>query len=191
MRLLEDRIRRDGVIKAGDILKVDSFLNHQIDVAFVSRLGEEFHRLYRGCGVNKILTIEASGIGIACLTAQFFGCPVVFAKKAKTKNISSDVWSAEAVSYTHGGTSTVIVSKEFLSDKDRLLIIDDFLANGAAITALASIAEQAGAAVVGAGIVIEKAYQPGGAMLRARGMRIESLARIKSMDEKDGFTFCD
>ena len=191
MRLLEDRIRADGVIKAGDILKVDSFLNHQIDVAFVSELGREFHRLYGDCGVNKILTIEASGIGIACLTAQFFGCPVVFAKKAKTKNISTEVYSAEAASYTHGGTSTVIVSKEFRSAGDRILIIDDFLANGAALTALASIAEQAGATVVGAGIVIEKAYQPGGDMLRARGMRIESLARIKSMDEKDGFTFCD
>ena len=191
MRLLEDRIRTDGVIKAGDILKVDSFLNHQIDVAFVSELGREFHRLYGDCGVNKILTIEASGIGIACLTAQFFGCPVVFAKKAKTKNISTEVYSAEAASYTHGGTSTVIVSKEFLSADDRILIIDDFLANGAALTALASIAEQAGATVVGAGIVIEKAYQPGGETLRARGMRIESLARIKSMDEKDGFTFCD
>ena len=191
MRLLEDRIRTDGVIKAGDILKVDSFLNHQIDVAFVSELGREFHRLYGDCGVNKILTIEASGIGIACLTAQFFGCPVVFAKKAKTKNISTEVYSAEAASYTHGGTSTVIVSKEFLSAGDRILIIDDFLANGAALTALASIAEQAGATVVGAGIVIEKAYQPGGETLRARGMRIESLARIKSMDEKDGFTFCD
>ena len=191
MRLLEDRIRRDGVIKAGDILKVDSFLNHQIDVAFVSGLGREFYRLYGGCNVNKILTIEASGIGIACLTAQFFGCPVVFAKKAKTKNISSDVYSAEAVSYTHGGTSTVVVSKEFLSDSDRILIIDDFLANGAALTALASIAEQAGATVVGAGIVIEKAYQPGGDMLRARGMRVESLAKIKSMSEKDGFVFCD
>lgn len=191
MRLLEDRIRRDGVIKAGDILKVDSFLNHQIDVAFVSELGREFYRLYGDCGVNKILTIEASGIGIACLTAQFFGCPVVFAKKAKTKNISAEVYSAEAASYTHGGTSTVIVSKEFLSAGDRILIIDDFLANGAALTALASIADQAGATVVGAGIVIEKAYQPGGAMLRARGMRVESLARIKSMDEKDGFTFCE
>ena len=191
MRLLEDRIRADGVIKAGDILKVDSFLNHQIDVAFISKLGEEFYRLYRGCGVNKILTIEASGIGIACLTAQFFDCPVVFAKKAKTKNISPDVYSAEAVSYTHGGTSAVIVSKEFISAKDRILMIDDFLANGAALSALASIAEQAGATVVGAGIVIEKAYQHGGDMLRARGMRIESLAKIKSMDEKDGFIFCD
>lgn len=191
MRLLEDRIRADGVIRAGDVLKVDSFLNHQIDVGFVSGLGREFYNLYRDCGVNKILTIEASGIGIACLTAQFFACPVVFAKKAKTRNISSDVFSAEAVSYTHGGTSTVVVSKEFLSPDDRLLIIDDFLANGAALSALVSIAEQAGAAVAGAGIVIEKAYQPGGAMLRARGLRIESLAKIKSMDEKDGFTFCE
>ncbi|MBQ1848633.1 MAG: xanthine phosphoribosyltransferase [Clostridia bacterium] len=191
MRLLEDRIKADGVIKAGDVLKVDSFLNHQIDVAFVSELGEEFYRLYRDCGVNKILTIEASGIGIACLTARFFACPVVFAKKSKTKNISDDVYSAEAVSYTHGNTSTVICSKEFLSSKDRVLIIDDFLANGAALTALASIADQAGATVVGAGIVIEKAYQGGGDLLRSRGMRIESLAKIKSMNEKDGFTFCD
>lgn len=190
MKLLEERIRRDGKVYDGDILKVDGFLNHRIDVGFVCELGKEFYRLFGDCGVNKILTVEASGIGIACLTAQYFGCPVVFAKKSRTSNQDAEVWSATAHSYTHGTDHTIVVSKEYLGKDDKVLILDDFLANGCAAQALLDICGQAGAEVAGIGIVIEKAYQNGGKALREKGIRVESLARIASMDPEDGITFC-
>ncbi|MGN1345153.1 MAG: xanthine phosphoribosyltransferase [Eubacteriales bacterium] len=190
MKLLEERILKDGKIGEGNVLKVDCFLNHQIDVPFLSRLGEEFYRLYRDQNITKILTIEASGIGIACLTAAYFGVPVVFAKKTPTNNISGDVYTAEVYSYTHERTYTIRLSREFLSPDDRVLIIDDFLAKGSALMALLKLIDDAGAVAVGAGIVIEKAYQPGGALLRERGLRIESLAKIASMNE-NGITFTD
>lgn len=182
MHLLEERILRDGIVMDGGVLKVDSFLNHQMDVSLFGEMAKEFYRLFSDSGINKILTIEASGIGIACITAQAFNCPVIFAKKSKTKNITGDVYSARVESFTHGNVSDVIVSRKFLSPSDRVLIIDDFLANGAALTGLIKIVEDAGASVVGAGIAIEKAFQPGGDKLRAQGYRIESLARIRSMD---------
>lgn len=181
MRELEDRIRRDGVIEDGDVLKVDGFLNHQMDVGLFAAMGDEWARLFAGEDINKILTIEASGIGIACVAAQSFGVPVVFAKKSRTKNIAGDVYRTQVRSFTHGGVSDVIVSRRFLLPTDRLLIIDDFLANGAALEGLIDLAAQAGAAVVGAGIAVEKAFQPGGDRIRARGVRVESLARVKSM----------
>lgn len=190
MKLLEDKILTEGKIGAGDVLKVDCFLNHRIDVAFLSELGKEFHRLYKDEGINKILTIEASGIGIACLTALHFDCPVVFAKKTKTNNIYADVYTAEVYSYTHQRSYDIVVSKDFLSPGDRVLIIDDFLAKGSAMLALLKLVEDAGASVAGAGIVIEKAYQPGGKLLRDGGLRIESLAKIASMDE-NGIIFED
>ncbi len=185
MKLLEERILSDGQFLPGNVLKVDNFLNHQIDVEFVCELGKEFARLFRDAGVTKILTIEASGIGIACLTAQYFGVPVVFAKKSKTTNIFGDVYSATVESYTHGTTSQIIVSSRFLNPEDRVLIIDDFLANGQALNGLIQVVESAGATVVGAGIAIEKAFQPGGDLIRSRGIRVESLARIASMDGAD------
>lgn len=183
MKLMEERILRDGQLLPGNVLKVDSFLNHQIDVAFICEMGKEFARLFKDDGVTKILTIEASGIGIACLAAQYFGVPVVFAKKSKTTNIFGDVYTAKVDSYTHGTTSQIIVSSRFLQPEDRVLIIDDFLANGQALNGLIEIVESAGATVVGAGIAIEKAFQPGGDLIRSRGIRVESLARIAKMDE--------
>ena len=189
MRLLEDRIRKDGKVKDGDVLKVDGFLNHMIDVRFVAELGREFYRLYGNCGINKILTIESSGIGVACLTAQFFDCPVVFAKKAKTKNIAADTYTAVVESYTHGTVNEIMVSKEYLGPGDRVLVIDDFLARGNALLGLAEIIRKSGAELVGVGIVIEKAYQDGGEKVRSKGIRVESLARIASMSEKDGIVF--
>lgn len=190
MQLMEERIVKDGKIGAGDVLKVDSFLNHQIDVDFLCEVGRELHRLYGDCGVTKILTIEASGIGIACIAAQFFHVPVVFAKKTKTNNIYADVYTSQVESYTHKRTYDIVVSKEFLHAGDRVLIIDDFLAKGSALKALVSLIRSAGAEVVGAGIAIEKAYQQGGELLRAEGLRIESLARIASMSVEDGIVFC-
>lgn len=181
MRELEERIRRDGIVEDGDVLKVDSFLNHQMDVELFAAMGREWARLFAEEGVNKILTIEASGIGIACVAAQQFGVPVVFAKKSRTKNIAGDVYRVEVPSFTHGGVSDVIVSKRFLGPADRLLLIDDFLANGAVLEGLLELARQAGALVVGAGVAVEKAFQPGGDRLRAKGLRVESLARIQSM----------
>ena len=181
MRELEERIRRDGIVEDADVLKVDSFLNHQMDVALFAAMGREWARLFAGEGVNKILTIEASGIGIACVAAQQFGVPVVFAKKSRTKNIAGDVYQTEVPSFTHGGVSDVIVSRRFLGPEDRLLLIDDFLANGAALEGLLDLARQAGASVAGAGVAVEKAFQSGGARIRARGVRVEALARIKSM----------
>ncbi len=189
MKLLEERIVKDGLLGAGNVLKVDSFLNHQIDVAFLCQLGQEFERLFHDCGVNKILTIEASGIGIACLAAQYFSVPVVFAKKSKTRNISGDIYTATVESYTHGITNTIMVSKRFIGPEDRILIIDDFLANGAALEGLIKLVRDAGATVVGAGIVIEKAFQPGGDRIRSMGVRVESLARIASMDPETGIEF--
>ena len=191
MELLKQRIREDGVVKGNDVLKVDSFLNHQMDVALFEEIGREFLRRFDGCGVNKILTIEASGIGIACVTAQFFHCPVVFAKKSKTRNIAGEVYTTKVQSFTHGNVADVIVSARFLGPEDRVLIIDDFLANGAALEGLIDLTGQAGAQLAGAGIVIEKAFQPGGERIRTKGVRVESLARIKSMSEESGVEFAD
>ena len=191
MKLLEERIRRDGKIKGGDVLKVDSFLNHQMDVELFQEIGKEFKRLFGDCGVTKILTIEASGIGIACVTAQFFGCPVIFAKKNKTKNIAGDVYTSKVESFTHGKVYDIIVSKEFLLPTDRVLLIDDFLANGSALQGLIKLVRDAGATLVGAGICVEKAFQPGGDLIRNMGVRVESLARVKSMSEEGGVVFCD
>lgn len=190
MKLLEDRILKDGHIGADNVLKVDSFLNHQVDVNFVCELGKEFYRLFKDENITKILTIEASGIGIACLAAQYFGVPVVFAKKTKTINIYSDTYNATVHSYTHKRDYDIVVSKEFLSKGDNVLIIDDFLAKGSALTALLMLIEKAGAKTAGAGIVIEKAYQGGGNLVRDMGVRVESLAKIKSISQKDGIVFC-
>ena len=190
MKLLEDRILKDGHIGADNVLKVDSFLNHQIDVSFVCELGKEFYRLFKDENITKILTIEASGIGIACLAAQYFGVPVVFAKKTKTINIYSDTYNATVHSYTHKKDYDIVVSKEFLSKEDNVLIIDDFLAKGSALTALLMLIEKAGAKTACAGIVIEKAYQGGGNLVRDMGIRVESLAKIKSISKKDGIVFC-
>ena len=161
-----------------------------MDVALFEEIGKEFKRLYEGCGVNKILTIEASGIGIACVTAQSFHCPVVFAKKSQSKNIDGAVYATKVQSFTHGKIYDVIVSKKFLGPEDKVLIIDDFLANGAALEGLIDLVRQAGATLVGAGIVVEKAFQPGGDRLRAQGIRVESLARIKAMSVEGGVEFC-
>jgi len=191
MEILKQRIRRDGEVKGTDVLKVDSFLNHQMDIGLLEEIGKEFQRRFAGCGVNKILTIEASGIGIACITAQFFHCPVVFAKKSQTKNISGAVYTTKVESFTHGKIYDVIVSKKFLGPEDRVLIIDDFLANGAALKGLIDLTDQAGAQLVGAGVVIEKAFQPGGDQVRAMGVRVEALARVKSMSEEAGVEFVD
>ena len=191
MELLKQRIRRDGVVKGTDVLKVDSFLNHQMDVALFEEIGREFQRRFADCGVNKILTIEASGIGIACVTAQFFHCPVIFAKKSQTKNIAGEVYTTKVESFTHGRVYDVMVAKQFLGPEDRVLIIDDFLANGAALEGLIDLVDQAGATLVGAGIVIEKAFRPGGARIRAKGVRVESLAKIRSMSEANGVEFED
>lgn len=189
MKLLEDRILKDGRVYPGDVLKVDSFLNHQIDVPFVSELGREFYRLYKDAGVTKILTIEASGIGVSSLTAACFACPVVFAKKGETSNQSSDVYTSEVYSYTHKKHYGVRVAKEYLGKKDRILIIDDFLATGSALEALIKLVKDSGATLCGVGIVIEKAFQPGGDEIRKRGIRVESLARIASMSDDGKLTF--
>lgn len=182
MKILEDRIRRDGVMVSDDILKVDSFLNHQMDVSLFAEMGREWARLYAGENITKILTIEASGIGMACVAAeQFGGVPVVFAKKSKSRNVTGDMYTAKVESFTHGQVNDIIVSKKYLQPGDRVLIIDDFLANGAALQGLISLVEQAGATLVGAGIAVEKAFQPGGEKIRAMGVRVESLAKIKSM----------
>ena len=190
MKLLEERILKDGKIKPGNVLKVDGFINHQIDVPFVSELGREFYRRFKDDNVTKILTIEASGIGIACLTAEHFGVPVVFAKKSRTSNISKDVYTARVDSFTHGTTCDIIVSKEYLTPSDRVLIIDDFLALGNALVGLREITLASGATLIGAGILIEKSFQTGGKMLREQGMRIESLAKIASMTDT-GITFAE
>ena len=183
MKLLEDRILKDGKVRPGGILKVDSFLNHQIDPQLLFAMAEELKRLYAGEEINKILTVEASGIAMAAMTGYVFSCPLVFAKKSRSRNISEDVWSAEVESFTHGGTNTIVVSKEYLGSGDRVLILDDFLATGAALIGLKGIRDAAGATVVGAGIAVEKVFQGGGNKLRAQGMRVESLARIIAMTD--------
>ena len=189
MELLEQRIRQDGKVKGTSILKVDSFLNHQMDIELFSQMGQEFFRLFGDCGVNKILTIEASGIGMACVTAQYFHCPVVFAKKSMSSNISDHVYSAPVKSFTHGNQYNAIVSKEYLHPEDRILVIDDFLAMGEALRGLFSLVQQSGATVIGAAIAAEKAFQPGGDQLRSEGYRIESLARVAAMSEEGGVVF--
>lgn len=189
MELLKARIQKDGRVRGNDVLKVDRFLNHQIDVDFLGEVGKEFRRRFADAGVTKILTIEASGIGIACIVAQYFHVPVVFAKKNQTRNIAGDVYTTKVESFTHGRTYDIIVSKEFLRPEDKVLIIDDFLANGKALEGLCKLVEDAGASLAGAGIVIEKAFQEGGDRLRSQGIRIEALARVKSMNEETGVTF--
>ena len=186
MTELKARIRRDGIIKSGNVLKVDSFLNHQMDIRLFEAIGQEFKQRFSDVEVNKILTIEASGIGIACVVARSFDVPVVFAKKTQTKNIAGEVYTTKVESFTHGRVYDVIVSKEFLGKGDKVLLIDDFLANGKALEGLARLVEESGAQLVGAGIVIEKGFQAGGKMLRKEGIRIESLAIVESMDEATG-----
>lgn len=189
MQLLKDRILKDGKVFADNILKVDSFLNHQIDIDLLQEIGKEFYRIFGNCNVTKILTIEASGIGIACVTAQFFHCPVVFAKKTQTKNIAGDVYTTKVESFTHGRIYDIIVSKDFLNRDDNVLVIDDFLAQGNALIGLINLIKDSGAALVGAGIVIEKGFQPGGKKIRSMGVRLESLAIVDSMDPETGVTF--
>ena len=186
MNFLEERIMKDGIVKEGNVLKVDSFLNHQMDVTLMDRMGEEFYARFRDAGVTKVLTIEASGIGIACFVAKYFGVPMVFAKKSKSINIDGDMYVAEVESFTHKNKNQVIVSRKFLSPEDRVLIIDDFLANGCALQGLISITEQAGATVAGIGIAIEKGFQIGGRVIRNMGYRLESLAIVDAMDHKTG-----
>ena len=184
MNFLEERIIKDGIIKEGNVLKVDSFLNHQMDVAFLDEIGKEFHRRFANKNITKVLTIEASGIAIAYSVARCFGVPMVFAKKAKSINIDGDMYTAEVESFTHKNKNQVIVSKKFLSADDHLLIVDDFLANGCALQGLISISESAGATVEGIGIVIEKGFQFGGRSIRNLGYQLESLAIVESMDAK-------
>ena len=189
MQLLKDRIRKDGIVMAGNVLKVDSFLNHQMDVALFSEIGKEFKRRFCDCEINKILTIEASGIGIACIIAQHFDVPVVFAKKTPSKNIAGEVYSSQVKSFTKDKVYNAIVSKKFLGPQDKVLIIDDFLANGCALKGLIDIVNEAGATLCGAGIVIEKGFQDGGKMIRDMGVRLESLAIVDSMSEDGTLTF--
>ena len=186
MELLEQRIREEGVVKPGGVLKVDAFLNHQMDVTLFSAMGAEWKRLFAGAPINKILTIEASGIGLACVAAQHFGVPVVFAKKAKSVNIDGDVWATKIESFTHKRVYDVIVSKKYLGPQDHVLIIDDFLANGCALQGLLSLVRAAGAAVEGVGIAVEKGFQRGGELIRAQGVRVESLAVVDAMDADTG-----
>ena len=186
MQLLKDRIRKDGKVKEGNVLKVDSFLNHQMDIRLFREIGKEFKRRFEGTEINKILTIEASGIGIACIVAEEFDVPVVFAKKTQTKNIAGEVYRSQVESYTHGRIYDIIVSKEFLGKGDKVLLIDDFLANGKALEGLIDLVQAAGAEVVGAGIVIEKGFQPGGDIIRGKGIHLESLAIVESMDDNTG-----
>ena len=186
MNFLEQRILNEGIVKEGNVLKVDSFLNHQMDVALIDEIGREFHRRFAGKEITKVLTIEASGIAIAYAVARCFGVPMVFAKKAKSINIDGDMYIAEVNSFTHKTVNRVIVSKKFLSAEDRILIIDDFLANGCALRGLISIAEEAGATVEGIGIVIEKGFQDGGRDIRNLGYQLESIAIVESMDAESG-----
>ena len=186
MNCLEEKILKDGIVKEGNVLKVDSFLNHQMDIELFNEMGKEWKKRFEGKNINKILTIEASGIGIACIAAQHFGVPVVFAKKAKSINLDGEMYTAEVESFTHKNRNQVIVSRRFLSPEDHLLIIDDFLANGCALQGLISIAESAGATVEGLGIVIEKGFQIGGRVIRNLGYQLESLAIIDGMDAETG-----
>jgi xanthine phosphoribosyltransferase len=186
MNFLEERILKDGVVKEGNVLKVDSFLNHQMDVALLDEIGEEFHRRFADSKITKVLTIEASGIAIAYAVARCFGVPMVFAKKAKSINIDGDMYTTEVESFTHKNKNQIIVSKKFLTSEDRILIVDDFLANGCALQGLISIAEAAGASVEGIGIVIEKGFQYGGRAIRNMGYHVESLAIVDAMDAEAG-----
>lgn len=189
MELLEKRIRSDGIVKKGNVLKVDNFLNHQMDIALFNEMGKEFRRLFKDRPINKILTIEASGIGIACIAAQYFQVPVVFAKKAQSINIDGDVYSTRIESFTHKRVYDVIVSKKYLKPEDHILIVDDFLANGCAVNGLIELIESAGATVEGIGIAIEKGWQIGGRLLREKGYQVESLAIVERMDEQTGEIF--
>lgn len=186
MKILEDRIRRDGVVKEGNVLKVDSFLNHQMDVELFRQMGREWKRLFADRPINKILTIEASGIGIACIAAAEFGVPVVFAKKAQSINLDGEMYSTRIESFTHKKSYDVIVSRKFMGPEDHILIIDDFLANGCAINGLIELIDEAGAVTEGVGIAIEKGFQQGGRLIRERGIRLESLAVVESMDPVTG-----
>ena len=192
MNFLEERIQKDGIVREGNVLKVDSFLNHQMDIGLFDQMGAEWKVRFAGRPINKILTIEASGIGIACIAARHFDVPVVFAKKSRSINIAGDVYVAEVESFTHKNVSQVIVSKDFLGPKDRVLIIDDFLANGCALQGLISIVQQAGGTVEGIGIAVEKGFQNGGKIIRNLGYQLESLAIVDAMDPATGtITFRD
>ena len=186
MKLLEERIREDGVVKEGNVLKVDSFLNHQMDIELFNEMGKEWARLFADRPVTKILTVEASGIGIACVAAQHFHVPLVFAKKTQSLNIDGEVYSTKIQSFTHKKIYDVIVSKKFIKPEDHILIIDDFLANGCALEGLLQIVEDAGATVEGIGIAVEKGFQKGGDLIREKGVRVESLAIVESMDAATG-----
>lgn len=186
MKLLEERILKDGKISKGNVLKVDSFLNHQLDVGLLSEIGAELKNKYSNCGITKILTIEASGIGVGCMVAQFFNCPLLFAKKTKTINIKGDVYKSSVESFTHQCVYDIIVSKDFLTSDDTVLIVDDFLAKGNALNGLIDIVNQSGAHLAGCGIAIEKAFQGGGDKLRGKGIRVESMAIIEDMDCENG-----
>lgn len=186
MNFLEERIQKDGIVREGNVLKVDSFLNHQIDIALLEQMGAEFKKRFAGKEVTKILTIEASGIGIACIVARYFNVPVLFAKKTQSVNIDGDKYSADVDSFTHKCTNHVFVSKKYLASTDKVLIIDDFLARGSALLGLTEIVKQAGAEVVGIGIAIEKGFQEGGEIIREKGFHLESLAIVDSMDAATG-----
>lgn len=186
MNILKEKILKEGKVRDGNILKVDSFLNHQLDVDFIDKLGEEFYNRFKNEKVTKILTIETSGIPIACATARKFGCKVVFAKKKMTKNITSEVYTAKVMSYTHGVEYDVIVAKEYIEPFDRILVIDDVLANGEALTGLMKMITDAGATLVGCGVVIEKGFQPGGESMRRKGIRLESLAIVDGLNASTG-----
>jgi len=186
MNCLEKRILKDGVVKPGNVLKVDSFLNHQMDIGLMNEIGEEFHKRFSDLKINKILTIEASGIAIAYAVAQQFQAPVLFAKKSKSINIAADTYVAEVESFTHKNKNMVVVSKQFLSEEDHVLIVDDFLANGCALQGLISICDQAGATVEGIGIAVEKGFQIGGQVIRNLGYRLESLAIVDAMNDETG-----
>lgn len=186
MELLEKKIKEDGIVKKGNVLKVDSFLNHQMDIELFNEMGKEFKRLFADLNITKIFTIEASGIGIACIAAQYFNVPVVFAKKAQSVNIDGDVYSIKIESFTHKRIYDVIVAKRFLTADDHVLIIDDFLANGCALEGLIELVHAAGATVEGIGIAVEKGFQKGGDLIRSKGIRLESLAVVESMNDETG-----
>ena len=186
MNFLEEKILKDGIVKEGNVLKVDSFLNHQMDIELFNEMGKEWKKRFEGKNINKVLTIEASGIGIACIVAQHFGVPVVFAKKSKSINLEGDMYTAEVESFTHKNKNQVIVSKKFLDENDHVLLIDDFLANGCALQGLIQIVQSAGATVEGIGIAIEKGFQSGGKIIRNFGYQLESLAIVESMNWETG-----
>ena len=186
MNCLEERILKDGIVKEGNVLKVDSFLNHQMDIELFNEMGKEWKKRFEGKNINKILTIEASGIGIACIVAQHFNVPVVFAKKSKSINIEGEMYTAEVESFTHKNKNQVIVSKRFLNEDDHVLIIDDFLANGCALQGLIQIVQQAGGTVEGIGIAVEKGFQTGGKIIRNLGFQLESLAIVEEMNWETG-----